>query len=349
MIDSERFILDCNAIRSQNPLVHNITNYVAMNFAANALLAIGASPLMSFYPAEMEEVVGLSAAVSINLGCLDDQIIKASEIAAGTAMRCGKPWVLDPVGAGVSAVRTTTACRLALDFHPSIIRGNAAEIAAMVTHICGGGKAAGCDNARGKAGSKTGGGSSSDVRTEGESITDGTGQRGVDCDECQRGVDCTTNDVDWAKSVAMRLAEVTGSVVVASGETDCVTDGKRVELITRGCPTMAKVTAMGCSETTVCAAFAAVDSDPFYAAVGAMLLYGIAGEVAAQSALNGVATPLAVDKGEMLASSQHPFNAAVPPLICRGWQSCEGYVLPGSFQIAFLDALSDFSLIRKKL
>lgn len=284
MIDSERFIQDCTAIRSQNPLIHNITNYVAMNFAANALLAVGASPLMSFYSEEMEEMVAASAAVSINLGCLDEQIIKAGEMAAGAAVRYGKPWVLDPVGAGVSRVRTLTACHLALDFHPSIIRGNAAEIAAMAAQFC--------DNDR-----------AGEIMTRGRS-------------EHQRGVDCVVNDIEWAKSVAMRLAEATGSVVVASGETDCVTDGKRVELITRGCPSMAKITAMGCSETTVCAAFTAVESDPFYAAVGAMLLYGIAGEVAAK---------------------------------CRGWHSCEGHVPPGSFQTAFLDALSDFTLIRKNL
>jgi len=31
-------------LRAQRPLVHNITNYVVMNFTANALLAIGPPP-----------------------------------------------------------------------------------------------------------------------------------------------------------------------------------------------------------------------------------------------------------------------------------------------------------------
>ena len=34
-------------VRRQNPLVHNITNGVAMNFTANGLLALGASPIMA--------------------------------------------------------------------------------------------------------------------------------------------------------------------------------------------------------------------------------------------------------------------------------------------------------------
>ena len=39
MIDIQKFKDDCAAVRSQSPLVHNITNYVAMNIAANTLLA----------------------------------------------------------------------------------------------------------------------------------------------------------------------------------------------------------------------------------------------------------------------------------------------------------------------
>ena len=41
------------AVRSQRPLVHNITNYVVMNNSANALLAIGASPVMAHWKDEV--------------------------------------------------------------------------------------------------------------------------------------------------------------------------------------------------------------------------------------------------------------------------------------------------------
>jgi len=34
-------------VRERRPLVHNITNFVVMNYTANALLACGASPVMA--------------------------------------------------------------------------------------------------------------------------------------------------------------------------------------------------------------------------------------------------------------------------------------------------------------
>ena len=128
MSTSDSFIRDCALVREKSPLVHCITNYVAMSINANALLAVGASPLMSFCPEEMEEIVGISSALVVNIGCLDRQEIEAMRIAAATAHRLGKPWVLDPVGAGASRIRTQTALDLIRDFHPTVIRGNASEI-----------------------------------------------------------------------------------------------------------------------------------------------------------------------------------------------------------------------------
>jgi hydroxyethylthiazole kinase len=37
-------------VREKRPLVHNITNFVVMNTTANALLALGASPIMAHSP-----------------------------------------------------------------------------------------------------------------------------------------------------------------------------------------------------------------------------------------------------------------------------------------------------------
>ena len=51
------------AVRSQRPLVHNITNYVVMNNSANALLAIGASPVIAHWTQEMEEMVSIAGAL----------------------------------------------------------------------------------------------------------------------------------------------------------------------------------------------------------------------------------------------------------------------------------------------
>lgn len=115
------------AIKEQSPLVLNITNYVAMNFSANALLAIGASPMMSFFPEEMEELVSECDALVINIGCLDSLQVEAMAIAASAAQKYGKPWVLDPVGIGASHIRKKI-CDELVSLKPSIIRGNPSEI-----------------------------------------------------------------------------------------------------------------------------------------------------------------------------------------------------------------------------
>ena len=119
-------------ISDKTPVVVNLTNYLAMNFNANALLAIGASPIMSFYNREMDDLVGISDAVVINIGCLDDNEISGMRAAAAAAKRLGKPWVIDPVGVGASKARTDTAVELITKYHPAIVRCNASEI--MVLH-----------------------------------------------------------------------------------------------------------------------------------------------------------------------------------------------------------------------
>lgn len=131
MIDTRKFTGDCLAVRKESPLVLNITNYVAMNISANALLAIGASPIMSFCVEEIEELVNLCSALVVNIGCLDRVQIEAMHRAAGAASAAGKPWLLDPVGAGASRLRTGTGLSLAGDHAPSVIRGNASEIMAL--------------------------------------------------------------------------------------------------------------------------------------------------------------------------------------------------------------------------
>lgn len=125
------FSEDCRLIRETAPLIHNITNYVAMEISANALLAVGASPLMSSEPEEMEEIVRLSSALVINIGCLEQRQVKAMTMAAETAQKLGKPWALDPAGAGASRLRTDTAMELLRRFRPSVVRGNASEVMAL--------------------------------------------------------------------------------------------------------------------------------------------------------------------------------------------------------------------------
>ena len=120
------------AVRTQSPLVHNITNYVVMNNSANALLAIGASPVMAHWVSEMEEMTAIAGALVLNIGTLDDKWIDGMLIAGKAAMRRGTPIVLDPVGVGATSQRTETAMKIIEHCRPTIIRGNASEIMALV-------------------------------------------------------------------------------------------------------------------------------------------------------------------------------------------------------------------------
>jgi hydroxyethylthiazole kinase len=118
-------------VRARHPLVHNITNFVVMNITANALLAIEASPVMAHAVEEMEEMVGLANALVVNIGTLSEPWITAMKQAVTTARDRNIPYILDPVGAGATRLRTRTAQELLEIASPTVIRGNASEIAAI--------------------------------------------------------------------------------------------------------------------------------------------------------------------------------------------------------------------------
>ncbi|CAM9211654.1 hydroxyethylthiazole kinase [Acinetobacter bereziniae] len=118
-------------LQTQQPLVHCITNSVAANYAANILLAAGASPAMIDNPFEAESFASIAAALSINLGTPTSEQMQAMQISAQTVANKNTPWVLDPVGYGPFLKwRSEMVDQLVL-FHPTIIRGNASEISAL--------------------------------------------------------------------------------------------------------------------------------------------------------------------------------------------------------------------------
>jgi hydroxyethylthiazole kinase len=125
-------IEDLQKIRAEAPLIHNITNYVVMNFTANALLAVGASPVMAHAPEEVEEMVQHAKALVVNLGTLSIAWINSMLKAGHMANHRGIPIILDPVGSGATKFRTETAQLLLRNTPPAIIRGNASEIRSLV-------------------------------------------------------------------------------------------------------------------------------------------------------------------------------------------------------------------------
>ncbi|WP_035485884.1 hydroxyethylthiazole kinase [Geminicoccus roseus] len=234
MTSSDRIGRVLDAIRTRRPLVHNITNYVVMNSTANALLAVGASPAMVHAAEEVEEFVGIADALVVNIGTLSTPWITAMELAAARALALGKPWVLDPVGAGATRLRTDTG-RALLAHRPSLIRGNGSEIMALAG-----------------AGAAT------------------------------RGVDSTAGS-DLALDAARRLAGETGAVVVVTGATDHVTDGRQTLSCANGDARMTRVTGLGCSLSALTAACLAVEPDRLLAGLAACAILGVAGEIAADT------------------------------------------------------------------
>lgn len=128
---AEKAAHDLALVRERRPLVHNITNYVVMQYTANALLALGASPVMAHAVEEMEEMGSLADALVLNIGTLSGPWIEGMLTAGRTASRRGIPIILDPVGAGATRLRTDTAVRLLDECHVTVLRGNASEVLAV--------------------------------------------------------------------------------------------------------------------------------------------------------------------------------------------------------------------------
>jgi hydroxyethylthiazole kinase len=233
MTDAYKVFRDIETIRAKAPVILSITNYVVTNTTANALLALGASPIMSHAVEEMAELVAISGAVVINLGTVAPEYLAAMDPAWAAADEAGVPVVLDPVGAGASMLRTVTPLALLAAHRPFIIRGNASEIMTLSG-----------DNA-----------------------------------STARGVDSTAKS-DSAESAARALATKHSCAVVVSGEKDLVVEGMAKTRVLGGSPLMPRVTGLGCTATAICAAFAAVNKNPFEAALHACVTMKVAGEMA---------------------------------------------------------------------
>lgn len=138
-IDADAIADLLERLRARRPLVHSITSPVVMNFTANALLAVGASPVMARAEEEMDEVVARADALVVNLGTLEPVVLQAMRRATRAADARRLPWILDPVGAGFTRHRGEAALAL-LAQDPAAIRGNASEIRALVQPGSGSGK-----------------------------------------------------------------------------------------------------------------------------------------------------------------------------------------------------------------
>jgi len=209
-------------LRARGPRVHCVTNSVAQNFTANALLAAGCVPSMTLSSEEIGDFVASSEALLVNLGTFDRERRKATERAVEAARRDAIPWVLDPVFVDRAAGRASFA-NLLLARAPAVLRLNRAEFIALA-------------------------------------------------------------EAQPTECALASFAEEHDVVVAVSGETDIVTEGTRVGKVANGHALMGKVTAMGCAASALVAACLAVEPDAWRATIGALVIVGVAGELAGETA-----------------------------------------------------------------
>jgi len=255
---ADRIYDHCRAIRERRPLIHVVTNFVVMNQTANALLALGAAPTMSWAEEDLEYLSGISDGLCINMGTPTRERVAAMERLMALAAASDKPMVLDPVGAGAGPHRTRIASRLAALGPGKIIRGNASEICTL--------------------------------------MESGSGPRGVDSTmdrEAARNILITHGRAGEKKeslglsgstSNMAGLLDMRATALLVSGEEDMVMDKSRMMSLRNGSPLMDAVTGTGCILSALTAAFYAVCPSPFEAAVSAAAAAGVAGELAGEKA-----------------------------------------------------------------
>ena len=240
-------------VRDTTPLAQSFTNFVTINLVANAQLAVGGTAAMSFLPDDVLDIAAICGATYINVGTLLPFYKDAlTDIAQGLHEQ-GRPWVLDPVAAGLGATRTAILESFR-DVPPTVVRGNASEIIVL-------------DRMWGLA--------DTDAAAD-----DGTRPAGVE----------SVDEVDSAIPAARRLARHLAAhspngqgAVAVSGAIDFVTDGTHDYRLPGGSALMTKITGAGCSLGGVVGTYLAV-ADPLTAAMAASLHFNRAGEIAEAAA-----------------------------------------------------------------
>lgn len=229
-------------VRTKRPLVHNITNVVVTNIAANALLALGASPVMAYARQEVADMAKIADGLALNMGTLDEAVVEAMLLAGQSANEAGVPVVFDPVGVGATPYRNEVAALITEKLKLSVLRGNAGEIGVL--------------------------------------LGAGGAVKGVDAAEAAQDL----------PDVMRHYAQQKGCVVIATGQTDYVTDGETVWELHNGHELLAAITGSGCMATAILGGFTgaagrAADKKSYAeACVAALTCYNIAGEIAAENA-----------------------------------------------------------------
>lgn len=229
-----------NKIKCQKPLIHCITNPISINQCANAILALGAKPIMAEHPCEVAEITKTADALLLNIGNITDVRLESIEISAETAVQNSIPFVFDAVGVSCSEMRRKYALELIEKYRPTVLKGNYSEIRALFNF---------------------------DYKS-----------KGVDSD--------LRLTVEEVSKTIVSLAKRFDITVIASGETDIVTDGTQLFYVKNGTPELSCVTGTGCMLGAICACFLPFDN-AVLSSVKACATIGICGELSETEKGNG--------------------------------------------------------------
>ena len=235
-------------VKAESPLTLAITNQVTIGDCANALLAIGAAPVMSDDPDDARDLAALASATVLNIGTVGPAQLEVLLAAGRGARAAGRPVVLDPVGAGATATRRTAAESLLREVRPDIIRGNLSEIKAL----------AGLEGV----------------------------QRGVDstAGDDLSAVAALAGELAGRLSAVVAVTGATDVVATTGRTTTGRTTAGRTWFIGGGSPLLTRLTGTGCLLSAMVGAYAgAAGGDLALATAGALAHLALAGQRAAEN------------------------------------------------------------------
>ena len=128
---TDKICSTCESVAKQNPLIHCITNPISINGCANAILAVGAKPIMAEHPKEVCEITDESSALMLNIGNITDARMESMMLSLKRAKEKDIPVLLDAVGIACSTFRRKYVHELLEISVPYVIKGNYSEIAAL--------------------------------------------------------------------------------------------------------------------------------------------------------------------------------------------------------------------------
>jgi len=237
-------------LREKVPLINCITNYVTINDCANAILAIGGSPIMGDNPKEIKEFIEIVNALVINMGAVTKSQIEAIRIGSSYAKKINIPIVLDPVGVGISNLRNSIILELINESNLSAIRGNMSEIKAIARL----------------------------VNLNEINLSNRSESKGVDVSSDDQ---ISKENLKTNGKIVKKLAKEINTVIIASGPIDIISDGESVFGCENGDPLMSKITGSGCMLSSIIGSFCGAN-EALIGAIAGTIAMGIAGEKAGQ-------------------------------------------------------------------